>query len=156
MYSISAKIDPPGAAQASVEALSKAPFEIKAKVSAEIEDVANQVASAAAGAIRMHPSGLWKGLSSGGYKVAKKTLLSIGVQSLGGAMGKAESMSEFSAIVHAPRGYWMIESFNKTYGRTGGSGEGRVLWAAYDAREDAYVKAVEEIVAKYAESFGGE
>ena len=98
----------------------------------------------------MHPSGLWDGLSAAAYRVKKKSLLSIGVNTLSGPVGKAEAISEFANNAVTPQGKAMVSVLDETYGRMGGSGEGRVLWHAYDASEGAYVSAMQEVIDRYA------
>lgn len=137
-------------ARASADVLASAPMEAKQAASKEMHKTARKLADdAQAGAI-MHPSGLWDGLSAAAYRVKKKSLLSIGVNTLSGPVGKAEAISEFANNAVTPQGKAMVSVLDETYGRMGGSGEGRVLWRAYDASEGAYVSAMQEVIDRYA------
>lgn len=137
-------------ARASADVLAFAPMEAKRAASKEMHKTARKLADdAQAGAI-MHPSGLWDGLSAAAYRVKKKSLLSIGVTTLSGPVGKAEAISEFANNAVTPQGKKMVSVLDATYGRMGGSGEGRVLWHAYDDYEGAYVSAMKEVIDRYA------
>lgn len=137
-------------ARASADVLAFAPMEAKRAASKEMHKTARKLADdAQAGAI-MHPSGLWDGLSAAAYRVKKKSLLSIGVNTLSGPVGKAEAISEFANNAVTPQGKAMVSVLDATYGRMGGSGEGRVLWRAYDDYEGAYVSAMKEVIDRYA------
>lgn len=137
-------------ARASADVLAFAPMEAKRAASKEMHKTARKLADdAQAGAI-MHPSGLWDGLSAAAYRVKKKSLLSIGVNTLSGPVGKAEAISEFANNAVTPQGKKMVSVLDATYGRMGGSGEGRVLWRAYDDYEGAYVSAMKEVIDRYA------
>lgn len=137
-------------ARASADVLASAPMEAKRAASKEMHKTARKLADdAQAGAI-MHPSGLWDGLSAAAYRVKKKSLLSIGISTLSGPVGKAEAISEFANNAVTPQGKAMVSVLNETYGRMGGSGEGRVLWRAYDDSEGAYVSAMKEVIDRYA------
>ena len=137
-------------ARASADVLAFAPMEAKRAASKEMHKTARKLADdAQAGAI-MHPSGLWDGLSAAAYRVKKKSLLSIGVNTLSWPVGKAEAISEFANNAVTPQGKKMVSVLDATYGRMGGSGEGRVLWQAYDDSEGAYVSAMQEVIDRYA------
>ena len=99
----------------------------------------------------MHPSGLWDGLSAAAYRGSRRaSLLSIGVGTPSGPVGEAEAISEFANNAVTPQGKKMVSVLDATYGRMGGSGEGRVLWHAYDDSEGAYVSAMQEVIDRYA------
>lgn len=137
-------------ARASADVLAFAPMEAKRAASKEMHKTARKLADdAQAGAI-MHPSGLWDGLSAAAYRVKKKSLLSIGVGTPSGDVGQAEAISEFANNAVTPQGKAMVSVLDATYGRMGGSGEGRVLWQAYDDSEGAYVSAMQEVIDRYA------
>ena len=137
-------------ARASADVLAFAPMEAKRAASKEMHKTARKLADdAQAGAI-MHPSGLWDGLSAAAYRVNKKSLLSIGVGTPSGPVGEAEAISEFANNAVTPQGKKMVSVLDATYGRMGGSGEGRVLWHAYDDSEGAYVSAMQEVIDRYA------
>jgi len=139
-------------ARASADVLASAPMEAKQAASKEMHATARKLADEAQGNAVMHPSGLWDGIGGASYRVKKKSLLSVGVSSVSGAsgVGKAQTITEFAANAETPQGKNMVSVLDATYGRMGGSGEGRVLWQAYDDSEGAYVSAMQEVIDRYA------
>lgn len=137
-------------ARASADVLASAPMEAKQAASKEMHATARKLADEAQGNAVMHPSGLWDGISAAAYRVKKKSLLSIGVNIPSGPVWKAEAISEFAHGATTPQGKAMVSVLDATYGRMGGSGEGRVLWRAYDDSEGAYVSAMKEVIDRYA------
>lgn len=150
MFTINAKLDPPGAAEASVAALRNAPYDIRRDAGAAIARTGREIASAASAKAVLHPSGLWRGVSAARYSVRKKSLLSVGVQATTGKAGRAEAMTEWAKLARSGQGRTLVSVLNRHYSRPGGSGGGRVLWAAYDEREDKYIGDVETAVSDYA------
>lgn len=131
---------------ASVKGLADAPIDIKRKVSKELVAVGRDIASSARSMATPHPHGLYRGGARPGYSTRKKSLLSVGVY----ATDKGAAITEFAAKGETASGKALVEGLNKYYEKKGGAGGGRVMWAAYDAKEDAYRKAVEDIVANAA------
>lgn len=150
MFTINAKLDPPGGAKASVEALHKAPYDIKRAASSSIVKTGREIGKAASAKVRFHPSGLWRDISTARYSVRKKSLLTISVQATTGKAGKAEAITEWAKTASSNRGRNLVSVLDRYYNRKGGSGSGRVLWAAYDERENKYINEIETVVSEYA------
>lgn len=141
---IKAEVEGYGAA---TNALRGMPLKFRRAASKEMVSEAERLANAARRGVRRHPSGLWKDMGAA-YQVKKKGLLNVGVRTPSGEVGAAEAVTEFASRAYRPQGRAMVSVLNRYYGRSGGSGGGRVLWSAYDADEDAYVAAMERIVAQ--------
>lgn len=117
---------------------------VKERVHDKALELAHGIASMAAGGVSRHPSGLWKGAGGANYVVQDTAPLNVKVKTPGGKVGKAEAMSEFASS--DPSGKKLGQSLTSIYGRDGG----RILWAAYDSRETAWIDDVERIVAEVA------
>lgn len=122
-------------------ALSGMQPELRKQTLPVLDRYADQIASTAMATAQPHPSGLWH--TAGGrtltpnYRVIKRGTFLIGVQTPGGAVGRAEAMSEFAHGAFTAQGAAMVRSLSETYGRAGGSGGGRILWQAADSLSDA-------------------
>lgn len=160
MFSIKTELDPSSAVPVSVRALEKAPFDIKQRASKTMSQHARKITSAATSAAKTRPSGLWRNAGSPRYRVIKDTMLSVSVGTPGGAVGKAEAISEFAAKggsggtrnsrYYPPRPD-LARTLTGIYGRAGGAGGGRILWRVYDDGEDDYIKSMEDTVDKFAQ-----
>lgn len=115
---------------------------VKEKVLAEVVAVGNEIATGAATRVKRHPSGLWKHVRGSGVYRVKTDGLSVKVETPGGAIGKAEAISEFALA--DPSGKHLGRTLSGIYGRD----KGRILWATYDEHEAAYVAAVEAAVTR--------
>lgn len=142
-------------AQVSADVLAAAPMEVKQAASKEMHATARKLADAAQAGASTHPSGLWKGAGGASYRVRKKSLLSVGVATPSNAAGAAEAISEFASVGRTPQGKALVRTLNAVYGRNGTSGQGRILWRAYDDGEGAYKNAIQAVVDKYAASLEG-
>lgn len=109
---------------------------------------ANELAGAAAGGAKRSPSGLWKGAGGARYNVKDRRDGSIGVQTPGGKAGRALAISEFAS--KNPSGKKLGQTLSSIYGAPG-----RILWAAYDSREESWIHAVESAVIDSAREIEG-
>lgn len=107
-------------------------FRMQNEVGDTIAEQGEKVSLSAVGRVNRHPSGLWRKAGSPRYPVKRKSALSVIVQTPGGAVGKAEAISEFAADYKTGQGRNLVNVLTSTYGRPGGSGGGRILYAAYD------------------------
>ena len=107
-----------------------------------IKAAADKIASGALSRVRSHPSGLW---TSGGrtlqpgYKVRKRGEYWYSVQ----AQGAPAAISEFARLAVTSQGAAMVRALDWAYGRGGGSGNGRILWAAADDLADSIVSDIQ-------------
>lgn len=112
-----------------------------------MEAAARAIASGAISRALQHPSGLWRSgrgrLASPRYDVRKRGTYWLGVETPGGTAGRAEAMSEFARLSVSPQGEAMVRVLDGTYGRGGGSGNGRILWAAADDLADSIVSDIQ-------------
>lgn len=113
-----------------------------------MEQAANDIARAAVFHARQHPSGLWKQgrrgqLASPSYRVSKKGGYWFRVETPGNAAGRAEAISEFARLATSSQGAALVRQLDSLYGRPGGSGGGRILWAAADEQADKIVADIE-------------
>ena len=120
-----------------------------------MEAAAQTIASGAASRASRHPSGLWRTgrsgrLASPKYRVRKRGEYLFGVETPGGAAGRAEAMSEFARLAVTPQGAALVRQLDALYGRPGGSGGGRILWAAADELADSIVSDIEAATAEAA------
>lgn len=121
-----------------------------------MEAAANSIAAAAAARAQQHPSGLWKPKRRGragapGYRTKKVGPYWFRVETPGTVGGRAEAISEFARLATSSQGAAMVGVLTSTYGRPGGSGGGRILWAAADEVADAIVADVAAATAGAAE-----
>ena len=105
--------------------------------------VADAVAAGAAGRAVQHPSGLWRSgrgrTLSPKYQVRKRGEYWFSVQS-----GNApEAISEFARLAVTSQGAAMVRALDNAYGRGGGSGNGRILWATMDDMADSLVDQIQ-------------
>lgn len=128
-----------------------------------LRDETVPIMEAAAGRIRdgaqaralQHPTGLWRTgrgrLGAPSYRTRRGGAYLFRVETPGGAVGRAEAMSEFAAEPATPQGASLIYVLTSIYGRSGGSGGGRILWAAADEAAEAVIRDIEGATAKAAE-----
>jgi hypothetical protein len=126
-----------------IQNLKRAEPLVKERVHDKALELAAGIASMAAGRATRHPSGLWKGAGGPSYVVKDIARLNVKVSTPGGRVGKALAMSEFADGDFS--GKRLGESLDAIYGAPG-----RILWAAYDSREVAWIDDVERIVAEVA------
>lgn len=123
-------------------------------------DLTLQIADDAAARVVKHPSGLWRAPNkvrrrkgqvisvqrgrtfSPEYQSVRNSELSSSVV----AGSRAEAITEFASQAFTPRGRRLVEVLNQYYDRTGGIGGGRVMWAAYDAREGEWERTIDEAI----------
>lgn len=110
------------------------------------------------------PHNLWRGSKgraiSPKYNVKQKGPYWFRVETPGGKVGKVEALAEFMSAGRSPQGNALVSALNSKYGRTGGSGGGRILWKAadelspsiYSSMERAVAAAAAEIQAKAGEA----
>lgn len=81
------------------------------------------------------------------------------VHSLGGKAGRAQALTEWARLAVTGQGAGLVRALDSVYGRAGGSGNGRVLWAAADDVSAGAVQriqaAVDEAAAKVQNDMGG-
>ena len=123
---------------------------VREKTVPVMEKWAERIAEGARGRAVPHPSGLW---SSGrgqslapDYREKKRGSYLFSVETPGTAAGKAEAISEFARLAVTDRGAAMVRALDAAYGRGGGAGGGRILWAEYDDDEDALIADIDEAV----------
>lgn len=110
------------------------------------------------------PHNLFRGskgrLLSPRYNARQKGPYWFCVETPGGQVGKIETMAEFMSTSRSLQGAALISALNSKYGRSGGSGGGRILWQAadelspsiYSSMERAVAAAADEIQAKAGEA----
>lgn len=112
---------------------------------------AESIASAATSRATPHPSGLWRrgrrSSASPNYRTTKKGEYWFRVETPGTIAGRAEAISEFAHAAVTSQGAALVRELDSLYGRPGGSGGGRILWAAADERADSIVSAIESATA---------
>ena len=123
---------------------------VREKTVPVMEKWAERIAEGARGRAVPHPSGLWssgRGQSlSPDYREKKRGSYLFSVETPGAAAGKAEAISEFARLAVTDRGAAMVRALDAAYGRGGGAGGGRILWAEYDDDEDALIADIDEAV----------
>lgn len=134
--------------------LGKLQPEVKEKTLPEIRRIADDVRKSAKSKIQLeHPHNLWRESPGGGrltpaYSITHPGTYWIRIQTPGTQAGKAEAMAEFMARSIHPQGGALIDRLNSVYGRSGGSGNGRILWAARDEMDEEITRRVEDAIAK--------
>lgn len=108
-----------------------------------IKAAASTIASGATSRVTPHPSGLWRspggGTISASYSVRKRGEYWYSVQT-----GNApEAISEFARLAVTPQGAALVRGLDSAYGRGGGSGNGRILWATADDIADSIVDQIQ-------------
>lgn len=83
-----------------------------------------------------------------GYQVDEREDWVVQVRTPGGAAGKAMAMSEFASADIS--GKKLGATLDRVYGPPG-----RILWAAYDERETAWIRTIEDAVADAAAEIEG-
>lgn len=135
-------------------ALSNAQKTLRKNTVPIIEEAAQKVASGAMARAVQHPSGLWRGKNgrtlTPSYRVKKGGEYLYRVETPGSQVGKAEAMSEFARLAVTNSGAAMVRALDSAYGRGGGSGNGRILWATYDDMAGQIVADVQAATEKAA------
>ena len=144
------KVELAGADRVS-EALGQAKPVLKERTVPVMRAAAESIAQAATSRAKQHPSGLWsqgrKSPAAPSYRVRKAGAFLFKVQTPGGAAGRAEAMSEFARLATRPQGGALVRELDALYGRPGGSGGGRILWAAADEVADGIVADIDAATA---------
>ena len=135
------------------QALRDAQPKLKERTVPVMQRAAADIARGAMFRARQEPKGLWARWSrarhgylspaSPRYVDKKKGEYWFRVETPGSAAGRAEAVSEFARLAVKPQGAALVRTLDSLYGRPGGSGGGRILWAAAD---DASGKIVSDIV----------
>ena len=81
------------------------------------------------------------------YRVKRRGEYLFGVQTPGTAAGRAEAVSEFARMAVTSQGAALVRQLDALYGRPGGSGGGRILWAAADELADSIVSDIDAATA---------
>ena len=118
-----------------------------------MEQAASTIARAAMFRAQQSPTGLWAKWSrasheygrpaSPTYRDKRRGPYWFRVETPGTAAGRAEAISEFARLATRPQGAALVQTLNSLYGRPGGSGGGRILWAAADEQADKIVSDIE-------------
>lgn len=111
-----------------------------------LEQAAENVRARATSLVQRHPSGLWKGAGGASYRTRKKGEYWWQVLTPGTKAGRAEAISEFSANGYSWRGENLVKGLNAYYGRSGGAGGGRILWAARDELDAQIISELQAAV----------
>ena len=139
-YELDLKLD--GADKVSI-ALRNAQKTLKKDTVPVIKAAADTIAQGALARAFQHPSGLWR--SSGGrtisksYSVRKRGEYWYSVQ----ADNAPEAISEFARLATTSQGAALVRYLDFAYGRGGGSGNGRILWAAADDLADGIIDQIQ-------------
>jgi len=108
-----------------------------------MQAVANAVARGAEGRAVPHPSGLYRmrgrANSTPAYMTEKVGEYWFRVST----KGPGEAISEFARLAITPQGAAMVRELDNIYGRGGGSGNGRILWATMDDMADSLVDQIQ-------------
>ena len=154
-YDLDMKLD--GVERVSM-ALNGAQRTLKADTVPVMQAAAERIATGAMSRARQHPSGLWRTsrgrLVSPKYNTKKVGEYWFRVETPSGDAGRAEAISEFARLAVTNQGAAMVRALDSTYGRGGGSGNGRILWAAADDLADSIVdeiQAATDVAAKHIE-----
>ena len=112
-----------------------------------MQAAAETIARGAEARATQHPSGLWrwgtKRLASPRYNTAKVGEYWFRVETPSGTAGRAEAVSEFARLAVTGQGAAMVRELDSVYGRGGGSGNGRILWAAADDLADGIIDQIQ-------------
>lgn len=146
-------IDMSGADKVAV-ALSNAQKTLGENTRPVMQKAAETIAGGAASRAVQHPSGLWRGRNgrslSPKYNTKAKGAYLYKVETPGTDAGRAEAISEFARLAVTPQGASMIRALDNAYGRGGGSGGGRILWASADEIADGIISDIEAATDKAA------
>ena len=123
-----------------------------------MQAAAERIARGAEARATQHPSGLWrwgtKRLASPRYNPKKVGEYWFRVETPGTNAGRAEAISEFARLPVTGQGAAMIRALDSAYGRGGGGGNGRILWATADDIADSIIdeiQAATDVAAKHIE-----
>lgn len=133
--------------EAVLAALSGAQTAVRDVTVPVMQTYANRIASYATADTLMSPTGLWRRAGQPNFNVKKPGPYWYRVETPGGAIGKAEAISEWAKVATTLQGAAMIKQLNRLYNRPGGSGGGRVLWKTYDELDDELAAAITAAVA---------
>jgi len=135
-------------------ALNNAQRTLKGDTVPVMQAAAEKIARGAEARATQHPSGLWRSgrgrLASPRYNVKTAGPYWFRVETPGSNAGRAEAMSEFARLAVTPQGAAMVRTLDSTYGRGGGGGNGRILWAAADDLADGIVDEIQTATDKAA------
>ena len=124
-----------------------------------IREAAERVASRSVMRVRPHPSNLWRQRGSQvspRYDVKQVGTFWARVETPSGAAGRAEAISEFAEAGRTAQGASLVHHLTRTYGRHGGTGNGRILWATWDEMAGSVYEAIDGAVARAAAKAGKE
>ncbi|NTU88613.1 MAG: hypothetical protein HGA54_01710 [Actinobacteria bacterium] len=131
---------------AAIIALRNAQPNIKKSTAPVMEAYAKEIStkSSAFASDHRHPSGLFSGargrrLPAAPYLITQRGPFYWTVSTPGGQWGKAVAMAEFASFGYDPKGENFVKQLTKEYGRAGGSGHGRILYATGDATYNAFM-----------------
>lgn len=124
-----------------------APDTVKEKVRISAWGFGREVAAAAEARVTKHPSGLWKKARMTGYQIKERDWV-VQVMTPGGRAGRAMAMSEFASVDRS--GKKLGQTLDAIYGPPG-----RILWAAYDQREDEWIRTIGDAVDEAAQEIEG-
>lgn len=134
------------------QALRDAQPKLKERTVPVMQRAAADIARNAMFRARQEPEGLWSRWSrarrgylspaSPTYRDKKKGEYWFRVETPGTAAGRAEAVSEFARLAVKPQGAALVRTLDSLYGRPGGSGGGRILWAAADDAADRIVSDI--------------
>lgn len=115
---------------------------------------ADRIARGAEARAFQHPSGLWRrksgNLATPKYNVRKRGEYWYSVETPSGDAGRAEAISEFARLAVTPQGENLVNFLDFAYGRGGGSGNGRILWATADDIADSIIDEIQAATDKAA------
>jgi hypothetical protein len=136
--------------QAVLNGLKGAQAEVRAATVPVMRQFADEIAAQATANARQHPSGLWRNpkgsMATPRYLVSQVGTYWFRVRTPSGVAGVAESMSEFVSAPRSRRGASLVDTLTYTYGHPGGSGGGRILWAARDSLDSEFADKVQTAV----------
>ena len=128
-------------------ALHNAQPTLKADTVPVMQAAAEKIARGAESRATQHPSGLWRTsrgrLVSPKYNAKKVGEYWFRVETPGTNAGRAEAISEFARLSVTSQGAAMVRALDSAYGRGGGGGNGRILWATADDLADGIVDEIQ-------------
>lgn len=148
------KVELTGADKVS-QALHDAQKTLGKRTSPVMKDAAQKIADSAKSRAQQHPSGLWRPggrrrAAAPSYRVKKNGRYLYKVETPGTDAGRAEAISEFARLAVTTQGAALVRELDSLYGRPGGSGGGRILWASADEMADQIVADIEGATAEAA------
>lgn len=138
--------------------LSHAQPELKKATAPVLGDIAKTIRSRArANVNRMHPRNFFVASGSGGrrlspsYRTSQKGEFWWVVQAPSSEAGAREAQAEFAAQGASPQGRALVSALTSVYGRSGSSGNGRILYKTRDDIDAEAAAQFEAAVAKAAQ-----